>query len=75
MLNPADLHEILERMTTMTVSEKSAFNEGIRKGLNAHPAGQMTMNVPMMDGKKLEGIQHKYRETMLFFPKEVCKPA
>lgn len=36
--------------------------------LNPHPAGQMTHNVPELDGEKLPGMQHKYRETVLFFP-------
>lgn len=40
----------------------------IRYQLNPHPAGQLTHNVPELDGKKLHGIQHKYRETMLLFP-------
>ncbi|NPA07224.1 MAG: 4Fe-4S cluster-binding domain-containing protein [Chloroflexi bacterium] len=40
----------------------------IRFKLNPHPAGQMTHNVPVMDGKRLWGMQHKYRETVLFFP-------
>lgn len=46
---------------------KQVANE-IRYDLNPHPAGQMEMNVPEIDGVKLTGIQHKYRETMLFFP-------
>jgi len=40
----------------------------IRMQLNPHPAGQMEHNVPELDGVKLTGIQHKYRETVLFFP-------
>ncbi len=40
----------------------------IRFKLNPHPAGQMTHNVPELDGKRLWGMQHKYRETVLFFP-------
>lgn len=40
----------------------------IRILLNPHPAGQMDMNVPEIHGHKLTGIQHKYRETVLFFP-------
>lgn len=39
----------------------------IRLKLNPNPAGQES-NVPVFNGKKLSGIQHKYRETMLFFP-------
>ena len=40
----------------------------IRTELNPHPAGQLEHNVPELDGEKLIGIQHKYDETMLFFP-------
>ena len=40
----------------------------IRMGLNPHPAAQMTLNVPSLDGQMLPGIQHKYKETALFFP-------
>ncbi|NQU84705.1 MAG: lysine 2,3-aminomutase [Mariniphaga sp.] len=39
----------------------------IRLDLNPNPAGQ-EMNVPIFEGRRLNGIQHKYRETMLFFP-------
>ncbi|MCB0549336.1 MAG: hypothetical protein KDD19_17290 [Phaeodactylibacter sp.] len=42
----------------------------IRLELNPHPAGQLAHNVPMIDGVKLTGVQHKYRETMLFFPSQ-----
>jgi KamA family protein len=40
----------------------------IRAALNPHPAGQMTHNVPEFEDAPLDGIQHKYRETVLFFP-------
>ena len=46
---------------------KKIANE-IRHELNPHPAGQMEHNVPELNGEKLIGIQHKYDETMLFFP-------
>jgi KamA family protein len=36
--------------------------------LNPHPAGQLSLNVPRVDGRALPGMQHKYRETVLFFP-------
>ena len=39
----------------------------IRLKLNPNPAGQES-NVPVFEGKKLNGIQHKYKEIMLFFP-------
>lgn len=42
----------------------------IRHKLNPHPAGQVDLNVPTMEGERVEGMQHKYRETVLFFPRE-----
>jgi len=42
----------------------------IHEKLNPHPAGQMDMNVPLQNGKLINGIQHKYNETVLFFPLE-----
>ncbi len=39
----------------------------IRMELNPNPAGQ-EHNVPEMNSIKLKGIQHKYPETVLFFP-------
>ena len=40
----------------------------IRHRMNPHPAGQLTHNVPTLDGEPVEGVQHKYLETVLFFP-------
>lgn len=40
----------------------------IRLELNPHPAGQLDHNVPQINGEKIFGMQHKYRETVLFFP-------
>jgi KamA family protein len=49
---------------------QSIANE-IRMQLNPHPAGQMEHNIPQLkDGTKLYGIQHKYKETVLFFPSQ-----
>lgn len=42
----------------------------IRLQLNPHPAGQLEHNIPMIEGHKLTGMQHKYRETVLFFPSQ-----
>lgn len=40
----------------------------IQDRLNPHPGGQKALNVPEVDGAPIQGIQHKYRETVLFFP-------
>ena len=67
-----------ERMADALRSEdqkqvRQVANE-IRAGLNPHPAGQQLLNVPQLGGEVLDGIQHKYRETLLFFPSQgqVC---
>lgn len=43
--------------------------EKIRLSLNPNPAGQ-EHNVPYLGDIKLKGIQHKYPETVLFFPSQ-----
>jgi KamA family protein len=40
--------------------------EQIREDLNPHPAGQKALNAPKKED--LTGVQHKYSETVLFFP-------
>jgi KamA family protein len=49
---------------------KEAANT-IRWQLNPHPAGQVELNKPHLScGTLLDGMQHKYRETVLFFPSQ-----
>lgn len=51
--------------------ELDAAVSEIRLELNPHPADQMEMNMPRDEaGNRLDGIQHKYRETVLFFPSQ-----
>jgi KamA family protein len=42
----------------------------IQMRLNPHPNGQLDLNVPVVDGEPMPGMQHKYRETVLFFPSQ-----
>ena len=43
----------------------------IRAQLNPHPAEQLRLNLPKFgDGQPIQGLQHKYRETVLFFPSQ-----
>ncbi|OGS01521.1 MAG: lysine 2,3-aminomutase [Elusimicrobia bacterium RIFCSPLOWO2_12_FULL_59_9] len=42
----------------------------IRLSLNPHPDGQMRHNLPVHRGQKIRGMQHKYHETILFFPSQ-----
>jgi KamA family protein len=69
MLNPGHF-KLLSGMIENGASKADlakTVNE-IRFSLNPHPSGQLEHNVPTYRGTRLPGIQHKYRETMLFFP-------
>lgn len=46
---------------------RAAANEA-RRLLNPHPGEQLARNVPALDGQAVNGLQHKYRETVLVFP-------
>lgn len=50
--------------------ELNAAVFGIRDKLNPHPAGQRELNIPQTEQGTVEGLQHKYRETVLFFPSQ-----
>lgn len=69
MLKPSQfraLSEMVEKNTDR--ADLAKYVHEMRLSLNPHPAGQLEHNVPSLKGKALSGIQHKYRETMLFFP-------
>ena len=36
--------------------------------MNPNPAGQLQFNRPTLNGIQLRGVQHKYRDILLFFP-------
>lgn len=57
-----------------TLYSKGALNAEIKSHarriqmeLNPDPSGQ-SANVPVLNGHRVSGAQHKYRETVLFFP-------
>ncbi len=72
MLKPN--HYDLMAKTLKSGVDKKEINKvanDIRLQLNPHPAGQLELNVPTLkDGTKLYGMQHKYKETCLFFPSQ-----
>ncbi len=69
MLLPEDFARLKELIEKGDKAELEKAIYEIRMSLNPHPADQMA-NVPEIDGKKLSGSQHKYKETILFFPKQ-----
>lgn len=71
MLSPEDFSSVADMITSK--QPKEALNKKvseIRKKLNPHPGDQIQLNIPMLNESKLEGIQHKYPQTVLFFPSQ-----
>ena len=69
MLAPEDFEEMVElvRRDASTIETQVAARR-IQYKLNPHPGGQLALNVPRLGDQPLQGLQHKYRETVLFFP-------
>lgn len=72
MLKGADYLRMAElHRRAASKQEIKAAAQEIRASLNPHPAGQMELNVPRDEyGDPIQGVQHKYRETVLFFPSQ-----
>lgn len=69
---PPDRFDAMARLLRRGASAEEIRNTAneIRLQLNPHPAGQLEYNVPMVNGIRLTGVQHKYNETVLFFPSQ-----
>jgi len=69
MLEPSDFRRMVNLVAGGAGDDEiaNAAHE-IQLRLNPHPAGQMELNVPKFHNEPLPGMQHKYRETVLFFP-------
>jgi KamA family protein len=69
MLEAADVRRMRRLLDANAPPDKvTAAAREIQDRLNPHPAGQMELNVPQLDGESIPGMQHKYRDTVLFFP-------
>ena len=69
MLEPGDLDQVTHLLRVDAPPER--MRETVRKiraEMNPHPGGQMQLNIPAVGNLPVQGIQHKYRETVLFFP-------
>ncbi len=71
MLEPTDLAMMRDVISSGALEpEVRRCVRRIQDRMNPHPAGQLQLNVPSFEGRRLEGSQHKYRETVLFFPSQ-----
>ncbi|MDR2286050.1 MAG: lysine 2,3-aminomutase [Prevotellaceae bacterium] len=61
----ANVKNLIDKNDNPTLA---GYVDKIRLGLNPNPSGQRH-NIPEIDGIRLDGMQHKYRETVLLFPK------
>lgn len=69
MLAQADLDRLVPLVRSQAPErELRPIVRAIQMSLNPHPAGQKQWNVPKDAGSAMAGLQHKYRETVLFFP-------
>lgn len=60
----------LEKLLVDGAGKKVAnYVNEVRLKLNPHPAGQKH-NIPQINNEYLYGVQHKYKQTVLFFPKQ-----
>lgn len=70
MLRPERYEQLKQAIeTSRPQKEVDDLIMKIRLEMNPHPAQQMT-NVPELDGEELKGVQHKYRDIVLFFPSQ-----
>ena len=71
MLTPQDFEAVADALMRDAPAAELRFTVArIRAQLNPHPAGQVESNIPQLGGEPLAGMQHKYRETVLFFPSQ-----
>ena len=71
MLPAEDIKPITELLARGAPDrEVQAAARGVRMRLNPHPAGQLALNIPDLGDEPLPGVQHKYPETVLVFPKQ-----
>jgi L-lysine 2,3-aminomutase len=71
MLDAADVNRIACLLANgAPEAELQGAVHEIRMRLNPHPAGQLALNVPDLGEEPLPGVQHKYHETVLVFPRQ-----
>jgi len=71
MLPAADVSEIAGLLARdAPEAEIRSAAHAVRTRLNPHPAGQLALNIPDLADEPLPGVQHKYAETVLVFPKQ-----
>lgn len=68
MLTDDQYARVKVSMATGDTSSIAKAAKVVQNELNPHPAGQLEKNRPSVAGNHVNGIQHKYKETLLYFP-------
>lgn len=70
MLSEEHYQSIIHGKKTLNHDDFGKLLRELRMKLNPHPGNQMDLNVPFFEGDELQGMQHKYVNTVLFFPNQ-----
>jgi L-lysine 2,3-aminomutase len=70
MLPAEDVARLSAAIASGGPDEVRRLAHEVRMRLNPHPAGQLALNTPALDDEPLPRLQHKYPETVLYFPRQ-----
>jgi L-lysine 2,3-aminomutase len=68
MLAPEQFERVAAALDSGDAERLASAVAAVRAELAPHPGGQRELNVPIFEGTPFRGVQHKYRETVLYFP-------
>jgi L-lysine 2,3-aminomutase len=70
MLDPEHFHLVEQALRAGDRGDVRLAVTKVHDALNPHPGNQLSLNVPQDDDLSTWGLQHKYRETVLVFPRQ-----
>jgi L-lysine 2,3-aminomutase len=68
MLSESDYARLRDVRSAGDQAQLASLVRTIRESMNPQPGGQLTHNVPSLNGRALPGLQHKYPHTVVFLP-------
>jgi KamA family protein len=68
MLSSEQYSRVADALASGDEATVAAAVREVRCALQPHPGKQAERNVPLLDGRRVEGLQHKYRSTVLVLP-------
>lgn len=68
MLSAGDYGSLRDVTNSGNTAALNEFIRNLRERMNPQPGGQLTHNLPELNGKRLPGLQHKYAQTVVSMP-------